>query len=439
MYRRISIPLLFVLGFHVASVAFAATNTFIDRPTDANLRIATLNTFNDSIFSDVAGNRADKFARVAAVIAPDIWCFQEIYDHTATQVKTLMDTIQPLGNANGWYVYKPDEHTIVSKFPLTLQRTNTSPVGYRGVAMAQVQLPDDKFARDLYLMNAHYKCCGGFDPERQKQSDAFVNWMRDARTTGGTINLAANTPMMVLGDINLVDGQQPLTTLLNGDIQTNATFGADSLPDWDGSNNSQVFAVHNAVGPDNYTWRDDASGFAPGRLDYMTYTDTVMSLKKSFVLNTVTMAPADLTAAGLQQYDSVYANSTLWDHMPVVADFALLPALLKGDFNLDGVVTSADIKAMLAALTDLPSYQSSQMLTAAELLKVGDLNSDGKITNTDIQSLLSLLAGSGSIAAVPEPATAALALIGTIVIAVTRVAHKGSTKRRRDFLTANTR
>ena len=59
--------------------------------------------------------------------------------------------------------------------------------------MCLVDLPDDRFSNDLYVMNNHYKCCGGFDARRQEQSDALVNWQRDARTPGGFITLPAGT------------------------------------------------------------------------------------------------------------------------------------------------------------------------------------------------------------------------------------------------------
>jgi endonuclease/exonuclease/phosphatase family metal-dependent hydrolase len=309
----------------------AATGTFIDRANASDLRIATFNVFNDSIFNDFAaptvGSRKQRFMRMALKLNPDIWCFQEMYNQSTASVKTLMDAAQPLGTPNGWYIYQPtfDEHVIASKYPISLGRNNTTPAGYRAVAMGLVDLPA-QFSHDLYLMNAHYRCCGDTlnDPERQKQSDAFVNWMRDLRNAGGNLTLTAGTAMMVLGDINLVGGPQPLTTLLNGDIQNELTYGIDSLPDWDGTTNSVVNAFHNLSGTENYTWRDDLQQFAPGRLDYMTYTDSVMTLRKAFVLNTMSMSPADLAASGLQQYDSVY-NVQTYDHLPVFADFTMVP------------------------------------------------------------------------------------------------------------------
>jgi endonuclease I len=89
-----------------------------------------------------------------------------------------------------------------------------------------------------------------------------------------------------------------------------------------------------------------------------------------------------------------------------------------GDFNIDGVVTGADISAMLNALTDLPSYEADHSLTNANLLAIGDLNTDGAITNSDIQPLLDLVAsGTGSIAAVPEPSGLLLLALGSVLVA----------------------
>jgi hypothetical protein len=154
------------------------------------------------------------------------------------------------------------------------------------------------------------------------QSDALVNWMRDARTSGGQIDLPFGTPMMVLGDLNIVESPQPLQTLLDGNIINNATYGPDSPPDWDGTRNADAFPLHNTVGPEAWTWRNDLEPFAPGRLDYVTYTDSVLASPKRFVLNTVAMSDALLAATGLQRFDALLDNvGQNYDHLPVVVDF----------------------------------------------------------------------------------------------------------------------
>jgi hypothetical protein len=87
--------------------------------------------------------------------------------------------------------------------------------------------------------------------------------------------------------------------------------------------------------------------------------------------------------------------------------------ILKGDWDRDGSVTPADVRAMLQGLTNLDAYKAQKSLDNAGLLSVGDFTSDGQVTNLDIQPLLSLVGG-GSIAPVPEPATLGMACFAAI-------------------------
>ncbi len=84
-----------------------------------------------------------------------------------------------------------------------------------------------------------------------------------------------------------------------------------------------------------------------------------------------------------------------------------------GDFNRDNALSSADVQAMLSAMTDLSQYQADMSLSVNDLLEIGDLNGDGKLTNADIQALLELSAnaGSGTTTAVPEPNAIILAVV----------------------------
>lgn len=319
------------LGLDGAHGEPLSTGTFLDRPA-SDVRVVTFNVLWDSIFSRVNATRAEGFTRLAAALAPDVWAFQELSlgnpSSTGTELKSLLDTIQPI--ENGWNVFKSGALAIASRWPITNRAGNITPTGAKPVMAALVDLPDADFPVDLYLMNAHYRCCGDTtnDPLRQRDSDAIVSWMRDARTPGGSVELPYATPMIVLGDLNIVGGQQPLLTLATGDIQDNARYGVDSLPDWDGSANTILDATHNAVaGADTYTWRNNMSQFDPGRLDYIVYTDSVLAPKRGFVLNTNTMTEADLTATGLQPFDSLYdGDSGHYDHLPVVMDFRIQPA-----------------------------------------------------------------------------------------------------------------
>jgi hypothetical protein len=90
----------------------------------------------------------------------------------------------------------------------------------------------------------------------------------------------------------------------------------------------------------------------------------------------------------------------------------------KGDLNLDGRVTVADIAVMETALRDVNAFETQNGLTPSDLVDLGDANGDGVLNNADLQALLVRLAngGTGSIAAVPEPS--ALALVGSAIMIV---------------------
>ena len=79
-----------------------------------------------------------------------------------------------------------------------------------------------------------------------------------------------------------------------------------------------------------------------------------------------------------------------------------------GDVNRDGIVTVADVQALMTALTNLPTYQTSNSLTDPVLFRdVADVNGDGVINNADVQALINLVAnkasGGSRISSVPEP------------------------------------
>jgi hypothetical protein len=151
-----------------------------------------------------------------------------------------------------------------------------------------------------------------------------VTWIHDAITEGGHVDLPAPAPIMVLGDLNIVGASDPLDTLITGDIRGNAAFGPDGAPDWDGTYATDAKPVHNGRGDETYTWRDDGSDFPPGRLDFVIYTDSVLEVVHSFVLNTVTMTEEELEATGLERLDVTRGPPVDFDHLPVVVDMRSL-------------------------------------------------------------------------------------------------------------------
>jgi len=97
----------------------------------------------------------------------------------------------------------------------------------------------------------------------------------------------------------------------------------------------------------------------------------------------------------------------------------VVPEYMPGDFDRDHQVTASDIGVMMAALTDLATYQTMKGLTDPQLKTVADVNNDGSIDNLDAKALLVLLAnnsGGGGINAVPEPSALVLFALGAPVL-----------------------
>ncbi len=310
----------------VSATRPSASGLFLDRPPAAQFRLLTYNVSWDSIFPTRNRPRARRFARLIRVLDPDVLALQEIRDFSAADIARLLDSIIPLPESRQWQAFRGESTAIASRFPLTQTAARLNPHTYRDPAIAVIDLPDDTCPADLCLLSSHFKCCEGHrnDPIRQRQADGIVSWLRAAYAGAGEFDLPACMPVVVAGDLNLVGGRQPMETLLTGDIQDEAEFGPDFPPDWDGTELTDAHPLQNGSGPADYTWRKDRSGYDPGRLDFVIYSDSVLEPVNCFILNTTTMSAADLATCGLERTDvAETVRGGDLDHLPVVVDFRI--------------------------------------------------------------------------------------------------------------------
>jgi endonuclease/exonuclease/phosphatase family metal-dependent hydrolase len=310
---------------------------FLRKPSPHHIRVMSYNVYWNSIFpGDDAhtdewrsADRSIEFERILRAIAPDLICLQEISPACdPQQVADILDAVVPLRNGERWRVHSGQDNVIAARFDLQMRDDEivypraTTDLGH---AMALVDLPDEDYERDVYVICAHFKSQGGqTDIEaRQKHADVIIEWMRDIQTPGGEISLPTFTPIILLGDFNVynTDPAHHLTTLITGDIVDEDQYGPDTKPDWDGTDLTDALPRHNGVGEDVYTWRDDTQQFDPGALDRILYTDSVISVENSFVLNTMIMMPAELKAAGLAAGDvTLDPQVGEYDHLPLAVD-----------------------------------------------------------------------------------------------------------------------
>lgn len=342
--RRLqSVPLLIAL---LVSISGCATNYPIDlgntdgllQRASSDVRVMSWNVKRNSILPP-NGVRHESFARIVRAIDPDVIALQEVlWPGLAVQLTELMNAYIPLEDGRSWHVHTVSDNVLISRYPMQWQGGElvvSYPLPQQGVpdfhygfAAALLELPDSAGDADLLIVTMHNKSGGDSNDVRLRQvhADAIVRWLRDLREPAQKMSIADHTPVVILGDMNAVPNASmaPFETLMSGDIADEETFGPDSSIDWDGTDMTDARPSHNALNREYYTWRDDDLPFAPSALDRVLYTDSVMSVRGRFVLNTMTLSPDELSNLSLQRSDVLYdGNPSYYDHLPLVVDFEI--------------------------------------------------------------------------------------------------------------------
>ncbi|MEE9167617.1 MAG: FlgD immunoglobulin-like domain containing protein [Candidatus Neomarinimicrobiota bacterium] len=306
-----------ILPNQTGGIQYVFDTTSVDPPdpislwryNEGDIRIVTYNTYRSGLLDE---ERQPRFERILTALDPDIIAFQEQYEDGT--LDSLMSDWLP---DKPWYssgLYR-GQLIVLSKYPILQEDTLISSERIHAVLLDTEQ----ELGSELLIINNHLNCCTN-DSSRQADADEFVQVMREWRQGDGPFPLADGTPFVHLGDFNLVGYRQQLKTLRDGDISDEATHGGEDFPlDWDGTSLTDLFSRHTHIRM-GYTWRDDASSFSPGKLDYILYTDSVIDSGKHFVLNTLAMDEVDLLSYGLRVEDTQLAS----DHLPRVMDVAVI-------------------------------------------------------------------------------------------------------------------
>ncbi len=287
--------------------------------TDVNhLRIMSYNTLLNGILNP---SQSVSMGKIIQATQPDIITFNECWDVSSAQARNFMNDQIPLGTLAGWYAVKADQGNItVSRYPLI---QSWAILSERRLTATLIDLPNNIYQTDIMVINAHLKCCGDGNTQRQEEADAFARFILNLKDNSIGVDIPANTPFILSGDLNLVGDGQQYQTLVTGDIVFSSIYGNGAPLDWDNSDLADARPL-NADLPMAYTWRSSGENFVPGRLDYHIYSDSAMDLAKAFVIQTEIMPASRLAAYNLNASDTQNAS----DHLPVVSDFAL--ALMPG-------------------------------------------------------------------------------------------------------------
>ena len=343
------------------------TEISLNRESPSDVRIVSYNVLTDNPWQ----GDGDRIGRQLAAVAADIYCFQEIYNHSVSEtVEYVGSWVSPSGGGI-WYGAGQSDCKIVSRFPV-LQMWALS-----GNFAAWIDTTAE-WGVPTMVINAHLPCCAN-DAGRQNECDQISAFIRDQRIAG-LLSTFPDAPILILGDMNFVGMSQQRTTLLTGDIIDEAQWGWDSPPDADGT--SLIDTRSRQVAKRQiFTWRNDNGSYMPGFLDYIMYTDAVLDPGRSFVLLT-----QDLSSATLMQHGLQFSDSNGSDHLLVSADFrrvSVEPEFLRGDCNLDVLLNISDAVSALVSLFSMGGPASCE--------DACDANDDGSFDISDPVTLLAML------------------------------------------------
>jgi len=281
-------------------------------------RLVTYNTLNTGILES---DRQPKFQRIIQALDPDIISLQE-----HSEWNEIGDIISSWFPEDTWYQgYTFRDLVVLSKYPIINQANLISSER----TMCALLQTDDPINPYLLILNSHFSCCDN-DDDRQEQVDELVKVLREWRLNdNGPFDLPEGTPMFHVGDFNFVGYREQIETVTAGNIQDEGNYGSDFPLDWDGTAITDLFSrqTHKRMA---YTWRSDGSSFNPGKLDYVLYTNSNLSILNHFVLNTLAMPDSVLNEWELEAEDTNEAS----DHLPRIVDFMVTDLGITGELDL---------------------------------------------------------------------------------------------------------
>ncbi|MCE2967631.1 MAG: GC-type dockerin domain-anchored protein [Phycisphaerales bacterium] len=351
--------------FALAAPPAANTRRSVARPTCNVLRVASLNTSNNFTTNVTGLNdlaRQPAFRRLIDAVNADVYCFSEEYSSTAAQVRTLINSADPLDNATTFNVIKSGELVVASPFPMT----RVTPFAAAHLAVI-VSPPAASGKPETLVITTHLKCCGFIgnsdDNTRISQSTLaaadFVAFRNATLST--TFAAKAGIPAILIGDMNLVGSTTPMDRWT---ASAPAGPGLTNLP------------LRRIASDDAWTWKSASGlGFWPGALDASAVDTT-----RSIVVAAFSLDSSELTTSELQTLALQASDSDVSDHAMSIVDLAPAPcpcnaadiANTDGDLpsTPDGALDNGDFTAFFSAFF-LPA--TNPLRTAADIA-----NTDGQ-------------------------------------------------------------
>ncbi len=442
VYARFVSAVVFACFVTVSSGQWDPENGLWGKEDPRDLRVMTWNV-QDGICS--SNNKDDGFnswnglVRIVASLKPDVLILQECADNSGNGTGSGADSAAVLNDVanlfvnggtdsyNGGtvgsyikkfvsgydlpYVYAStnsdgwNRNLIMSRFPFadinngggaTISNFVLLPDAYqsggtggiRGYQFVEIDLPDDAYAGDLVVGNAHLKAGGDSSDYDQRETAArntayYIDYYYNGAGTGvsdpnnkvvvpnaGDV-LDEFTPVIWGGDLN----QNPSSTSPSAWMTRAEDFGGTDGTDRDRSDAVFSNAAHPISG-------ETSTQGSSSRLDYLCWQDSIVQVRRQFLFRSTGsgMSTSRIPEPARSYPVSPSAISGIAsDHRPVVVDF-IMPAPANDpcpsppDYVDDDLLNFFDVSAFLTLFSegDLEA----------------DINDDGQLNFFDVSEFL---------------------------------------------------
>lgn len=298
----------------------------------------------------------------------------------------------PFADLNG------DGVSAYSDIPIVSAPYTSGNGGIRGFQFAEINLPDDLYAGDLVIGNAHLKSGGGAGNENQrvtagKNVGYFIDQFYNGAGSGvvdpsntvldnppATSVLGQFTPVIAGGDWNQ-DENAPLASPSNLKgparwITEGLNAGGLDGSDRDRSDMARDNAVRKVINFNGTVGNGSPLTNSVGKIDHVVYQDSIVTIASQFIFDAFELNGVFPPAVASYPGQPFNICKDASDHWPVTVDFVFAAPMIEpcpADLDGDGVVGASDLAGLLGGW-GAPG--------------AADLNGSGAVDSSDLAALL---------------------------------------------------